>query len=184
MIEFIEDSHTYLYNGVIVPSVSEIMNPISVMHYENISKSRTDVAKVRGTAIHKATECIDKGEEYTIDDKWKNHVLQYKKFLALRKPEILEIEMIVTDGTYCGTLDRIYIINGETWMVDIKSSAVINEKLVKVQLAGYKKAQTKHKIDRYGVLHLTSNNFKLKEVVPNDKIFGMLLEIYKYGKGE
>ena len=38
MIEFIEESHTYLIDGVITPSVSEILNFIFPDKYSNIPK--------------------------------------------------------------------------------------------------------------------------------------------------
>src|SRR5690606_31452396 len=121
----------------------------------DIDEAVLDNACNRGHQIHKATENIDLGKEYEIDDKWKDYLLQYKKFKALRKPKIKEVEQLLTNGEYCGTLDRIMELEGEKWLIDIKTSAQINTDLVSVQLGGYKKLLGKKKIDKCGVLHLT-----------------------------
>lgn len=181
MIEFLEEEHIYLYDGVIVPSVSAIMQPLSQHYYKEINQEILKMACDRGSAVHLATEMIDSNQEYEIKDTWAGYVLNYKKFLAIKQPKIIDIELRLGNEDYAGTLDRIYEIDGETWLVDIKTSAKINDKLVSVQLAGYKKLLDK-KVDKYGVLHLTKTGYKLVEIEPNEKIFNSLLDIYKYNR--
>lgn len=180
MIEFLESTHQYLFNGVIVPSVSEIMKPLSSNYYKDIDENILQMACDRGSAIHLATEMIDQELEYEIKDTWKDYVLQYKKFLALRNPKIIEIEQKLGCEYYAGTLDRIYEIDNELWLVDIKTSAKINDKLVSVQLAGYSNLLNNKEIKHFGVLHLTKKGFTLKEIEPNFEIWNSLLQIYLY----
>ena len=180
MIEFLENTHQYLYNGVIVPSVSEIMKPLSSNYYKDIDENILQMACDRGTAIHIATENIDKQQVYEIKDTWKDYVLQYKKFLAIKNPKIVALEEKLGCEEYAGTLDRIYEIDNELWLVDIKTSAKINEKLVSVQLAGYKKLKQDDTIKHFAVLHLSKTNYKLQEIIPNEEIFNALLQIYLY----
>lgn len=180
MIEFIEDTHTYLVDGVIKPSVSEIMKPLSSEYYKEINEDILNKACERGSAIHKATEDIDQDKEYEIEDKWNDYVFQYKKFKALRKPKIKSVEQQLTNGEYCGTIDRIMEIDGDIWLIDIKTSAKINDILVAVQLGGYKGLKGKRKIDKYGVLHLTKTGFKLVEITTREDVFNALLTIWKY----
>lgn len=184
MIEFIEETHTYLVDGVIIPSVSEILEPLSKEHYKDIDKDILQNACDRGSCIHLATENIDLEKEYIIDDKWKDYVLQYKKFKALKKPVIKEIELALTNNEYCGRIDRIYKIDGLNWLVDIKTSSEINTKLVQVQEGGYKLLLDYNKIniDKCGVLHLTKTGFKLVEIVPREDVFEALYKIWKYKK--
>lgn len=181
-IEFLEDTHTYLVNGVIVPSVSDIMTPLAKEYYKEVNEEILERACDRGSAIHKAIENIDLGQEYEIEEKWKDYVLQYKKFLALRKPKVIKVEQQLTNGDFCGTIDRIYEIEGEIWEVDIKTSAKINDMLVNVQQGGYKKLcrHNKIKVDKYGVLHLTKTGFKLVEITPREDIFNALFDLWKY----
>ena len=53
-IEFIESSHTYLVNGIIVPSVTQIMKGDSDNVYNGIPSHILEKAAERGTAVHKA----------------------------------------------------------------------------------------------------------------------------------
>ena len=56
MIEFIEDTHTYLVNGVITPSVSTILgSTIFAKKYSGVSKeSSLDIAASFRNECHKA----------------------------------------------------------------------------------------------------------------------------------
>lgn len=188
-IEFLEDTHEYLVNGVLKPSVSEILRPITSYYYDTLISSSYDSeltagmvknACIRGSAIHKATEDLDLGKEVINADKWKDYLLQYKKFKALKKPEIIEIEKQLTDGQVCGTIDRIMIIDGVRWLVDIKTSSAINTILIELQEGGYSRiAQANDlKIDKFAVLHLTKNSYKFKEIIPNIYMFEVLLKNY------
>lgn len=185
MIEFLEDTHTYLLDGVILPSVSEIMTPLSKEYYKEVNEEILKMACDRGSAIHKATENIDLNREYEIEDKWKDYVFQYKKFKALKKPKIINVEQQLTNGEYCGTIDRIIDVDGIKWLVDIKTSRKINDKLVSVQLGAYNKLlkANKIKVSKFGVIHLSKTGFKFVEIEPNEKIFEALLKIWKYSKG-
>jgi len=180
MIEFLEETHQYLVDGIIKPSVSEIMVPLSKEYYKEVNEEILEKACERGSAIHKATENIDREEEYEIKETWDDYVFQYKKFKALRNPKIIDIEQQLTNGEYCGTIDRIIELEGERWLIDIKTSAKINKMLVAVQLGAYRMLTNQEKIKKYGVLHLTKTNFKLVEIEPREDIFEALLEIWKY----
>lgn len=181
-IEFLEETHTYICNGIVLPSVSKIMELISKEYYKEVDEDILHKACIRGSAIHLATENIDKGLDYEIADKWKDYILNYKKFKAIKKPTIIEIEQQLTNGIFCGTLDRIYEIDGIRYLADIKTSAKINDKLVSVQLGAYKILLNSQGItvDKYAVVHLTKTGYKFQEIEPNEHIFNCLLEIYKY----
>lgn len=188
-IEFLEETHEYLVDGVLTPSVSTIISPIASFYYDTLISTSYDseltanvVKKAckRGNAIHKATEDLDLGKEYEIEDKWKDYVLQYKKFKAIKKPEIIEIEKQLTDGQVCGTIDRVMVIDGVRWLVDIKTSSAINTILIELQEGGYSRlAQANDlKIDKFAVLHLTKTNYKFQEITPNIYMFEILLKNY------
>ena len=63
MIEFIEDGHIYLKDGIIVPSVSEIIEFIFPNKYKNIPKWILDKKAEYGTKVHYAIECLEQGKE-------------------------------------------------------------------------------------------------------------------------
>jgi len=182
MIEFDETTHTYIVDGVVTPSVSEIMKPLSNHYYKEINDDILKMAADRGSAIHKATEFLDMDLDFEIKDTWKGYIEQYKLFKERYNPIFEGIEQQKTNGQYCGTVDRVCVIEGLKWLLDIKTSARINTKLVAVQLAGYKNLMIDEKIDKYGVIHLSKNKYELKEIEPNDEIWDALLKIYEYNE--
>ena len=62
MIEFIEEGHIYLMDGVIIPSVSEILHFIFPNKYTGIDKEILDKKAEYGSKIHEAIQCIEQGK--------------------------------------------------------------------------------------------------------------------------
>lgn len=56
VLEYIDDTHTYLYNGVVVPSVTQLLQKKFGSKYDGIPKYILERAADRGTALHKAIE--------------------------------------------------------------------------------------------------------------------------------
>ena len=62
MIEFIEDGHIYLMDGVIIPSVSEILHFIFPNKYAGIDKEVLNKKAEYGSKIHEAIESIEQNK--------------------------------------------------------------------------------------------------------------------------
>ena len=133
---------------------------------KGIPDYQKDTAADLGSAVHSLAEQIARGESPDIPDNSLPFVTAYRRFLTEYQPEYLAVEEMVANLThgYGGTLDAICRINGETWLLDTKTSrgAYIETSL---QLAAYGMAEfigrtndaTRYAIppiDRYGVLHL------------------------------
>ena len=78
--EFDEENHIYKLNGSIIPSVSEIIEPIHKRIYEDISFNTLKSAADRGIRVHRAIEFINKYDFYSIDNDCKGYIEAYKKF--------------------------------------------------------------------------------------------------------
>ena len=63
MIEFIEETHTYLYEGIIIPSVSEILHFIFPDKYKNVDKEILYKKAIYGSKIHEAIECLEQNKK-------------------------------------------------------------------------------------------------------------------------
>lgn len=84
----------------------------------------TDEGRDRGSALHLATEYLDRGEldEATVDPLIVSRLAAYRRFIEEVKPEILSIEEHVEyPGSYQGTLDRRVIMDGREGVIDIKA---------------------------------------------------------------
>ena len=60
MVEFIEEGHIYLVDGVIVPSVTQILHKVFPEKYEGIPKEVLNAKANYGTDVHKYIEIINK----------------------------------------------------------------------------------------------------------------------------
>lgn len=160
-LTFEEQKHIYRLNGMMLPSVTTLMKPLSEDFYDGISPEVLDRAAKRGTAIHNAVENF---AQFGIEDITPEYAGYFRAFLSwwkARKPEPLAKEHRVYHKVllYAGTVDLICEIKGRLTLVDYKSSASVNSKLCGVQLEGYDRALESHgiKVDDRIILHLTKN---------------------------
>ena len=135
-IKFDEATHIYQVDGVVVPSVTEILQPLH-RSYGKINPSVLEYAAARGTAVHEALESIDYGDEPELYPETIGYINAYEDWKTVYKPDWMGIEQIVfcREGWFIGTLDRIGILNGnELAIVDIKTSTPNRESYVSVCL--------------------------------------------------
>lgn len=186
IVEFIEESHIYVYEGVMIPSVSAIMNPMSLQKYATISKARLQNAAFRGTKVHKAVEVFEKYGLATHDKEIKPYLMAYRIAKKLHNFEVLDNEKRLTNGRYAGTLDMIAKLDGKLVIIDLKATSVINYDLLEVQLAAYYElCQFNNiKIDETYVLHLKPGSFKFLKIEPNFLMWTHLLEHYERNNNE
>lgn len=179
-IEFIENSHTYLVDGMILPSVTQIMKPLSKDHYQNIPKSVMEVAGKRGQMVHLAVEMWE-GFNTPPPDEIKDYLLQYKIAKKLHKFEVIGSELLLTNGEYCGTIDMLGLLDGDLILVDLKATASIHYHLLEVQMAGYMNLlkYLGYEIKKCYVLHLTKKKQKFDEIIPNYDLWEVLWNEYK-----
>lgn len=139
MIEFIEESHTYLIDGVITPSVSEILNFIFPDKYSNIPKQILNTKANYGSKVHEAIELLEKNEELPkLNYLQEISIDQYRKLKDKYKIEVLEQEkMVHYKNYYCGRFDMIAEINGTYSLCDIKTTAKLDKESLSWQLSYY-----------------------------------------------
>ena len=125
-------------NGVgDLPRVTHILQEVGIIDTRWYNKEGAN----RGTDIHLMTEMIDEGiMDYldVIDSEYEGWLNAYYAFETDNKIEIKEIELPVKyEGNYPyqGHLDRIMLINGEEYIVDIKTGQIVNWN--GIQLAAY-----------------------------------------------
>lgn len=129
-IDFDEEKHEYSVGGIKIPSVSEILAPLSADRYRDLNPAVLQQAAARGTAIHEATQAIDYGAEPEPNPDLDGYLEAYMKFLWEHEVEWHMIEQIVyynrTEDElpiYAGTVDRYGLVDGVPTVVDIKTYA-------------------------------------------------------------
>ena len=148
MVEFIEDGHIYLVDGVITSSVSEILNFIFPDKYSNVPKQILNSKAEYGSRVHEAIEHLEKGEDLPqLNYLQEASLMQWKKLKSENKIEVIEQEKMVNYGNrYCGRFDMIANVNGAYSLCDIKTTAKLDLESLSWQLSFYALA---HNPDKY-----------------------------------
>lgn len=136
--KFDEVSHRYTYDGVILPSVTQILKPISMIEYARVDPETMRIKAELGTAVHSCIEYLidDDLDESSIDLSWLPYIQAWKTWRDFYKPKFWFKELRLGCSYFCGTIDCVCEINGELVVIDWKTT----EKLMKTtgpQTAGY-----------------------------------------------
>ena len=111
---FFDDTHTYTVDGEEFPSVSEISRFASREVYGEVSQYNLDNACIRGSAVHKATEILDKYGKCECDEDIEPYIRAYVKFrkdFGIKDYAYIEKALAHEGLKYAGTIDRIYTID-------------------------------------------------------------------------
>ena len=164
--------------GVYYPSVTTILqympkNKFFEMWLKDVGHNADLImrrAGKEGTQVHEAIETLLDGEElHWMDDygnaKYNEKVWEminkFVDFWTTYKPELISTEEFVysDEYRYAGTADLVCKLDGETWLIDFKTSNSLH-KSYDLQLASYAKALGEAKgieIERTGILWLKSS---------------------------
>src|SRR3972149_387514 len=150
-----EKKHEYKWEGVIVPSVTQIIGEwirvqfssmsvyyVNVFTGKSISESVMLEAADKGRAIHKAANMLAEGKSVDmdmIDPSIIMPVTQFMNWLSDFKPKIIFTEKLMYSekDRFAGTLDIFCEIKNKLSLVEIKTP-IINL-MVGAQTAGYEK---------------------------------------------
>lgn len=187
-IVFDEAEHIYLVDGVEVPSVTTILQPLSNRAYSSVNSSVLEYARKRGTAVHEALEMYDLGGGIEASPEIEGYIRAYLEWTSIYKPRWTDVESIVYSKSngYIGTLDRAGTLNGREFaIVDLKTSTPSKEALVSVccQTAAYAIAYTEHNgkplrfaesIKRYGLFLKSDGTYRLVDCEEYENKYGFI----------
>lgn len=139
-LEFDDEAHGYIVNGIITPSVSSILKR-KFDDYVNVPFKILEAAADKGTAMHKAIEVYEKtGKESDLQE-FRNYLFLKKYF----KIENVENELPVAyfeDGlpVFAGTIDQVCRIDGVPAINDFKRVSAPNKEKIAYQVNLYRLA--------------------------------------------
>lgn len=188
MLTFDETKHQYTENGLIIPSVTQIIEAAGLSDLTWIPKEVLEEKSDLGKKVHKTTELYDLGilDLDSLHETLRGYLDSWIKF---RKdygfePEEIEKQCFHPLYKFAGRVDRV----GKRILVDIKSGT--KQKSHAIQTMGYKilfdceRAKSESIKERYAV-YLKEDGY---EVEPhknqNDlNVFLAALTIYNFKKG-
>jgi hypothetical protein len=184
MIEFIEETHTYLVDGVIVPSVSTILSKtIFKDKYKDVPAFVLQRAAEFGTGVHLAVET---SEWLGLDD---DQYRVYQNYLELCKDENITpkaFEKIVRyEYEFIGRYDMEADVGGLDCLCDIKTTYSLDIEYLSWQLSMYELASGKQFDKLYAIWLPKRKGAKLVEIERKSKEDILkLLEVYYETRSE
>lgn len=144
-VEYFDDIHKYLVNGVIVPSVTEILQKIYPDKYKNVPRETLKRKAAYGTIIHNYIEQYEKGLiTIKLDYIQEASFGQYLRLKDKHNIKVLEQEKIVNyKDIYAGRFDMVAEVNGSRCLCDIKTTASLDKEYLSWQLSLYEFAYGK-----------------------------------------
>jgi ATP-dependent exoDNAse (exonuclease V) beta subunit len=194
-LEATEGKHFYVTEGKRLPSVTTVLqllaNPdLEAWKLRMADWKETSLEAVNiGARVHKVIELQLNGWPQTVEEhfvmKCFNAFIQWKN-----KNEVEEVETEVrvkSEKGYAGTLDLKCVLNGESYIIDFKTSGRIYPDYL-LQLSAYRAAyveMTKRDIHGMGILRLDKQTglyefkvYSYEEYQKGLKMFLLLVEYY------
>lgn len=178
MIEFLEEPHIYLKNGILVKSVTQILQLIFPDKYDGINKAILNKKAEFGTAGHSIIEHLDvtdleRARQEVLKIQNKDLEICIREYLRLVKQHNivpLEHEKKVSyEYKFCGTLDMIAEVDEEYSLIDVKFTAELDKEYLAWQLGMYKLARGEE-FDNYYCLWLPKKSLgQLVQIKPKTK---------------
>ncbi|HWG67488.1 MAG TPA: hypothetical protein VN662_08760 [Rhodanobacteraceae bacterium] len=189
-LQFDDALHEYRLEGRRLPSVTEVLGPITAHEYRAVDRETMERAALLGKCVHKLIELDIAGtlDVETLDDSLRPYLAQWRQFLAQSGFLAIHSECRVHSARYgyAGTLDLAGTLNGARAVVDAKRTAAV-PRSAGPQTAAYRAALAElydgewQTADRYA-LHLTPERWRLvPQKDPNDlRVFLSALTLHNY----
>lgn len=187
-LEYYDDTHTYLYDGLILPSITQILKLRFGKKYDGIDNDILTKAAKKGTKVHQAIENLCKTGE--IED-----YKEVKNFLFLQKHykyKVIdnEIPVVLFDKDdvpiAAGRLDLVLEINDGLYLADIKRTSSLDKDYLGFQLNLYRIAYQQcygKTIKGLRGIHLRDDTRKFTPIPINEDMAWELVKEY-LEKGE
>ena len=188
-LAFDDATHTYRLNGLVIPSVSTVMEPLKNELYKGIGDSTLANAADKGTIVHNAIENWIKFGIEDVPPEFQGHFDCFIHLWNKYNPQVVgsEIRTYHKLLAYGGTIDLLAYIEGKLTLIDFKSTYTVSDMTCGVQLEGYSQALASHgiKVERKMIWQLRKDgNEKEFEYPVNDsqrwRVFGSLKTVYDY----
>lgn len=184
-LEYDDDTHTYIVDGVIVPSVTQVLKVKFGGMYNSVAPEVLKKAGERGTAVHKSiedycTKGIDLGTTEV------RHFRFLKSYYDL-KPVKNEIPIIVCKDDIpvtAGRLDMIIDKGDDRAVADIKTTSTLNKEYLAYQLNLYRIGVLQcypylGDITKLYGIHIREDKRKLVEIPVNEGIAWDIIDEYE-----
>ena len=182
VLEYIDETHTYLYDGIVLPSITQLLKCKFGGKYDGIPKATLQRAAEQGTAVHKAIEDYERqGIETDLPE------LRNWKFLKKAHGfDCIDNEVPVVlfkdgEAVACGRLDLVLAEKSSIGLGDIKRTSTLDKNYLTYQLNCYRVAYTQCYCAEIAFLrgiHLRNDVRKYIDIPINESLVDEVLNDY------
>lgn len=137
MIEFIEAEHLYLWDGVIKPSVTQVIRAALGDMYQNVPPAVLQAKANYGTELHRLCEqymTTGQMNPPADDAEMLGSYTQFVQIVDAMAIKPLRTETIVGYAhKVCGRFDLLAEVDGKTTLIDYKTTARYNAEYLSIQ---------------------------------------------------
>lgn len=184
-LEYLDDSHEYLVDGIIVPSITTMLKSKFGGKYEGVDQATLKRASEKGTEVHQAIQdWCEKGTESELPEVRNFKFLQKQYGFEVMENEVPVILFYDDEPVSAGRLDLVLMMDGKTGLADIKRTSTLDKEYLAHQLNLYRIAYTQSygiDIDFLRGIHLREDTRKF--VTIPIKVNETWDFIYEYQKG-
>ena len=182
ILEYIDETHTYLYDGIVLPSITQLLKCKFGGKYDGIPKATLQRAAEQGTAVHKAIEDYEQeGIETDLPElrNWKFLKKAYQfECIANEIPVVLFKD---GEAVACGRLDLVLEESIGIGLGDIKRTSTLDKNYLTYQLNLYRKAYMQcycADIDFLRGVHLRNEVRRYVDIPINENLVEEVLNEY------
>lgn len=182
VLEYFDDTHEYLVDGVLVPSITQILKIKFGNKYDGVSQKILNRAAEKGTEVHEAIERYCKtGESSDLKEVRNFKFLQKQYKFEVLDNEVPIILFLNDEPVAAGRLDLVLKLDNKIGGGDIKRTATLDKEYLAYQLnlyrIGYRQC--------YGVeweflkgIHLRDDTRKFINISINEELAMQLVNDY------
>lgn len=183
-LEYIDETHTYIADGVIVPSITQMLKVKFGGKYDGVSRATLENAARKGTEVHEAIQrYCECGEE--------SELIEVRNYKFLSKQYGFgavynEVPVILFKGgepIAAGRLDLVLLdATGKFGLGDIKRTATLDKEYLTYQLnlyrIAYRQSYGKYDIEFLKGIHLRDDTRKYVDIPIKEGIAWELVDLY------
>ena len=140
MIEYIAETHTYLKDGVIIPSVTQIIHKLMPDKYAGIPQRVLMKAASYGDLVHAGIEEFNRTGNIPESD-IEPVIKRYRTIAEANALKVDSQEEIVSyKDMFAGRYDMLGSVKGKPAIIDIKTTSTYDDKYLSIQLTLYRMA--------------------------------------------
>lgn len=187
-LEYFDDDHIYLCDGIIVKSITQVMKTKFGNKYASVDSETLRKASEQGTEMHLAIQnYCEQGTETDLKELKNFKFLQKQYHFSVLENEIPVILFMDDEPICAGRLDMVIQIDGKIGGADLKRTSTLDKEYLALQLNLYRIAYRQC----YGVeweflkgIHLRENIRKFVDIPINEELAWEFIKEWRKQNGD